>query len=75
MLTEVKMFTIVCDNCGEDIAAEQEYSCWNDANYAEENAMESDWIKEGDKHYCTKCVSYDDNDNLVLKTINNKDNE
>ncbi|HRD42178.1 MAG TPA: hypothetical protein PLN30_00430 [Ferruginibacter sp.] len=69
MLSQVKMFTVVCDNCAVDIATDQEYSCWSTANYAEENAIESDWLKEGDKHYCTNCFSYDGDDRLVLKTI------
>lgn len=66
MLTKVEMFTIVCDNCGEDIGASQEYSCWNDDSYAQENAMEAGWVKDGDKHYCTDCARFDDEDNLVI---------
>ncbi len=66
---KVEMFTVVCDNCGEDIGASSEYSCWNDSSYAEENAMESDWIKHDGKHYCPECYSYNDNDELILKPI------
>jgi len=67
MITEVKMFTVVCDNCGVDSNKGSEYSCWDDKGYAEDSAMESGWHKEGDKHYCTNCFSYDDDDNLVIK--------
>lgn len=66
MIQEVKMFTVVCDNCGEDIGATSEYSCWNDEFYAEEKAMDSDWHREGDKHYCPDCFSHDDDDNLII---------
>lgn len=69
MIKEVQMFTVICDNCGIDVNEGAEYSCWSDKTYAEDSAMESDWIKEGDKHYCFDCFSYDDDDNLILKTI------
>lgn len=66
MIQKVEMYTVVCDNCGDDIGASQEYSCWNDESAAYENAMNSDWHQEGDKHYCTGCFSFDDNDKLIL---------
>ena len=75
MLQKVEMYTIVCDNCGEDIGATQEYSCWNDEVYAEQNAGDSDWLKEDGKHYCPKCYSYDDNDQLVLRAVADNSNE
>ena len=68
MLKEVKMYTVVCDNCGKDVNKDAEYSAWNDKNYAVEVAMESDWIKENDKHYCPDCFTYDDDDNLLIKS-------
>lgn len=67
MIQKVEMFTVVCDNCGEDAGVDSDYSCWNDESAAVEMATESDWIKDGDKHYCPKCYSYDDEDNLILK--------
>ena len=67
MIQEVKMYTVVCDNCGEDIGASSDYSCWNDEVYAWENADESDWIKLNEKHYCPNCWAYDDNDNIIIK--------
>jgi len=30
-------------------------------------AMNADWIEDGNKDYCPDCVSYDDEDNLVLR--------
>lgn len=69
MIKEVKMYTVVCDNCGEDIGSTEEYSCWNDEGYALDNAIESDWIEEEGNHYCPDCVQYDDNDKLILKEI------
>lgn len=73
MLHKVEMHTVVCDNCKKDIGSESEYSCWNDESYAENSAMESDWIKEEDKHYCPDCISYDDDNNIVLnENLKNK---
>ena len=63
---KVEMFTVVCDNCKEDIGASSEYSCWHDENQAQEVAMESDWIKHEGKHICKDCYEYDDNDNLII---------
>lgn len=63
---KVNMFTVICDNCGEDIGVNQEYSCFGDDSCAEENAMESDWIKQNGNHYCTECYSYNDDDELVI---------
>jgi hypothetical protein len=67
MIKEVKMYTVICNNCGSDVCEDAEYSCWNEISFAENIAMEDDWIKEGDKHYCPDCFTYDDDDNLVIK--------
>lgn len=69
MLKEVKMYTVVCDNCGKDVNKDAEYSAWNDKRRAEEVATESDWIKENDKNYCPNCFTYDDDDNLLIMPI------
>lgn len=67
MLKEVKMYTIVCDGCGKDVNENTDYSCWNDENANEDIREEAGWEKVDDKHYCTKCFDYDDNDELILK--------
>ena len=69
MIKQVKMFTVVCDNCGLDSNKDAEYSAWNDSSYAEDVATESGWVKDDDNHYCPDCVSYDDDDNLVINHI------
>lgn len=73
MIKEVKMYTVVCDNCGKDVNEGAEYSCWNDKRYAQDIAMEADWLSEGDKHYCQDCFSYDDEDNLIITQKIEKD--
>lgn len=67
MLKEVKMFTIVCDGCGEDVNADTDYACWNDENANEDIRQEAGWEKVDNKHYCTDCFEYDDDDELILK--------
>jgi hypothetical protein len=70
MIKEVKMYTIICDNCGKDLCDGTEYSCWNDEDYVKDSARESDWhITEDDKHYCDDCYSWGDEDELILKPI------
>jgi len=66
-IKKVKMYTVVCDHCKYDIGIDQEYSCWNDANFAEDNAINSDWIEHEENHYCNDCYDYDDDDNILLK--------
>lgn len=70
MIQEVKMYTVICDCCGKDVNEDAEYSCWSDNGFAEDIAMESGWLKEEYKHYCQDCFSYDDEDNLVIKSTN-----
>lgn len=67
MLKEVKMYTIVCDSCGCDVNADTEFSCWNDKNYVDDIRDDAGWEKVDDKHYCTDCFEYDDNDELIIK--------
>ena len=68
-IEKMEMFTVVCDNCKKSADEDTMYSCWNDEGAAKDVAMEADYITEGDNHYCPKCYSYDDDDNLILKTL------
>lgn len=67
MIKEVKMYTIVCDCCGEDAFEDSGYSCWNAEQWAENEVVDGGWIKQEDKHYCPDCVEYNDNDELIIK--------
>jgi len=69
MIKEVKMFTVICDNCGKDVCEGTEYSAWDEADFVTQIAGESDWHIEGDTHYCPDCFSFDDEDNLVIKEL------
>lgn len=67
MIREVTMFAMFCDNCGKQ--HDDDYSAWTDEIGAKEAADESGWYNENDRDYCPTCYSFDDDDNLVLKTI------
>jgi hypothetical protein len=72
MIKEVKMFTVICDNCGKDANFWEDYSCWNDKSFAEDIAVENGYLKDDNKHYCQDCFSYDEDDKLVIKSIKQK---
>lgn len=63
------MFTVICDNCKKSADEDTDYSCWNEEGYAIDVATEAGYITDGDGHYCPKCHKYDDDDNLVIKTL------
>lgn len=66
-VVEVKMFTVICDNCKKSADEGTDYSCWSDENYAKETADEAGYVKSDDLHYCPNCFEYDDDDNLIIK--------
>jgi len=68
MIKEITMYTAICDNCKCDVCEIKEYSCWDSKGFAEDIAIELDWIEEYDKHYCPDCYEYGDNDELIIKT-------
>lgn len=69
MIKKVQMFTVVCDNCKVDAFADDVITCWDEKEFAETMAVESGYVKDGDKHYCPECWYYDDNDEFKIKSI------
>lgn len=70
MIKEVKMYTVICDVCGVDCLKNEEYSCWNDKNYALDVMFNMEWAEDdddSDKHYCPKCFEYDDDGYVIVK--------
>jgi len=60
MIKEVKLYTIICDNCGKDAAEDTEYTATN--NPWEFFCEGMDWTKdpiEKDMHYCPDCKPED----------------
>jgi hypothetical protein len=67
MIKEVTMYTVICDRCYTDIGADSEYSCWNDPDAAEEMALATDdWHKINEKHYCEKCVEWNEDESELI---------
>lgn len=76
MIIKVEMFGCTCDNCGERWVDEHN----GFAAFTDETSMnnmmgdDTEWYtdhqdKAENKHYCPKCWSFDDDDNLVLRKI------
>jgi len=65
MLIEETFYAIECDVCKAQAENEEGHTFWADETTSKENAKESEWHEEEDKHYCPKCHSFDDEDNLV----------
>lgn len=71
-IIEITMYTAKCDNCGKEGVEGSDYAGWNDKDYAEEEATESDWEKgdDNDALYCPDCYYYDDNGDFKVKDEN-----
>lgn len=65
---KVSMYTVICDNCKINVNKHGEFYAWSDSNCAEEVAMESEWLKVGNKHYCRDCYDYDEDECLEIDT-------
>lgn len=65
-IQKIQMFTVVCDNCGISADEDTDYSCWGDESFAKDVAGEAGFLIEGDLHYCPKCYSYNDDDEVVI---------
>ena len=66
MIIEKTFYAIQCDNCKVIAEAEDDITFWSDQTSSHDNAEESDWYIDGEKHYCPDCYSFDDDDNLVV---------
>jgi hypothetical protein len=71
-IKEVKMFTVVCDNCGRDAFEDGEFSAWSDSSFAIDCAEDEGWVHDEevfDTHYCPDCWYWDDDGNLKVKEV------
>lgn len=61
MIKPITMYSVVCDRCGKSFIDEfNGIVAWLDEGTAKEQAMESEWIEIGDKHYCPDCYEFDE---------------
>ena len=66
MIIEQTFYAVQCDNCKVIAEDDDDTAFWSDRGYCIDNAEESDWYIDGEKHYCPDCYSFDDDDNLVV---------
>lgn len=73
MITEVKMYSGKCDNCGEVFEdAHHGWTAFVDEGILEEYMSEEGWYvaetSKGvpNKHYCENCWSMNDDDEIVI---------
>jgi Zn finger protein HypA/HybF involved in hydrogenase expression len=74
MIIKVEMYTVECDNCKETRGQHGDYSCWNDENYALEEAIDNEWTEREGNHYCPECHSWDDEDEIIINESRNRIN-
>jgi len=67
MINKIQMYTINCDVCEADVLDGDDHGAWDDVQYVEDIASENGWHKDGKKHYCRNCHSFNDDDELVIK--------
>ena len=61
MIKPVTMYSVVCDRCGKTFIDEfNGIVAWLDEGTAKEQAMESEWVEIGDKHYCPDCYEFNE---------------
>ena len=69
MIVQEIFYAVQCDNCCQIAEDYNGFSYFISANSSNEKAMEAEYHKDGDKHYCPECHSFDDEDNLIIKII------
>jgi len=66
MFKEIKVYSVICDNCGTDFMFE-EGSCFVEKKDAISHAeAELNYLIIDGKHYCEDCWHYDDNDHIIV---------
>lgn len=69
MIESVTMYTAICDGCGKsNDTAIDGIVAWTDPDDARLDAINDEWLEDGDKIYCPDCAEMDDNDQIILKT-------
>ena len=68
MFKSLPCFTLICDNCGDDLYEDTDYLGFSDLDLIWEDAAENQgWLVIDGLHICGKCYLYDDNDEPVIK--------
>ena len=67
-IKEVKMYTVQCDRCGK-VYENDEYSAWDNSDWATQYACEDDWISITKGDFCPNCYNYNEEiDSFIIKS-------
>lgn len=71
MIYPVQMYSCRCDNCGKRWEDEENgYVAYSDESSMELVVGEDDeWLEWNGKDYCGKCWSWDEGDEVLLRTV------
>lgn len=75
MIVEVTMYGCRCDNCGIEWVDEHHgFAAFTDeismkSQMADDHTWHTDRDAVEDRHYCPKCFSFNDDDELVITPI------
>jgi Zn finger protein HypA/HybF involved in hydrogenase expression len=73
MYNKIECVTLSCDNCGEIYQDEHGtgFSIWVHESGVHDSADSDGWYLHGeeDKHYCPECHTINDNDELVINSL------
>lgn len=70
MYQKVECVMLECDRCKDHFQdPHTDFSIYTDESAIGEHAQENDWYMFGEdgKHYCPKCYTVDDEDNITIK--------
>lgn len=59
MIVSDTFYGVKCNRCLE-LFEDGEHSFWTDEYGAVENAIDSEWMEQNGKHYCTECYEIDE---------------
>ncbi len=74
MFKRVKAYTIVCNNCGDELETDLGENLWYTEEDAEDYAIDAGWLvdTEHGKHYCPCCQEWDEKQDAYVPRVNNQ---
>lgn len=68
MITKVMCYGVRCDRCGKAYEDYDDHLVWSDEGWAEEQALNDEWIDVDFKHFCPDCYKVDEktDENIIL---------
>lgn len=61
------LYTVECDRC-KGLLNDGEFQYWVETGMAVDRAKDSEWLIKGNKHYCPKCYTLNDDDEEEIKS-------